>query len=81
MKIKCYITLFSLCIRPSGIMVKNHYWHVLPPVIATIEMSSYLLVRLSSNGGPVVVNLLFSYVLFMVYFTADTMMQSLVLDM
>jgi hypothetical protein len=36
-----FFFLFSLCIRPPWVMVNSHYWHVLLPVIATIEMGSY----------------------------------------
>jgi hypothetical protein len=61
---------FSLSIRPSGAVVNNQYCHVLPSVIATIEMGSYGQVLFASDRGPVVVGPFakvcgFSYVLFM----------------
>jgi hypothetical protein len=37
-----FFFLFSLSIRPTGVIVSNHYRHVLSPVIATIEMGSFL---------------------------------------
>jgi hypothetical protein len=51
-----FFFLFSLRIIPSGVVVNKQYCHVLPSVIATIEMGSYRQVLFGSDGGPVVVD-------------------------
>ena len=71
-----FFFLFSLSIRPSGVVVNNQYCHVLPSVIATIKMGSYRQVLFGSDGGPVVVDPSaevcgFSYVLFVADITTD----------